>query len=68
MKIIINGKTAKLKKNTSFEFVPENRSESAFITTDKEIFATLHSQVDELISNHSVPLNDLFANKISPAT
>ena len=26
MRIIINGKTAKLKKNTSFEFVAENRS------------------------------------------
>lgn len=34
----------------------------------EEIFATLHSQVDDLISNHSVPLNDLFANKISPTT
>jgi hypothetical protein len=42
-----------------------NRSESAFITTDKEIFDTLHAQVQELIKGHSVPLNDLFTNKIA---
>lgn len=46
---------------TSQNLTRGNRSESAFITTDKEIFATLHSQVDDLISNHSVPLNDLFS-------
>ena len=49
---------------TSQNLTRGNRSESAFITTDKEIFATLHAQVEELITNHSVPLNDLFANKI----
>ena len=49
---------------TSQNLTRGNRSESAFITTDKEIFATLHSQVDDLISNHSVPLNDLFVNKM----
>jgi hypothetical protein len=42
-----------------------HRSESAFITTDKEIFNTLHEQVEDLIRNHSVPLNDLFTNKIT---
>ena len=49
---------------TSQNLTRGNRSESAFITTDKEIFATLHAQVEDLITNHSVPLNDLFANKI----
>lgn len=49
---------------TSQNLTRGNRSESAFITTDKEIFATLHAQVQDLITNHSVPLNDLFANKI----
>ena len=49
---------------TSQNLTRGNRSESAFITTDKEIFATLHTQVEDLITNHSVPLNDLFANKI----
>ena len=50
---------------TSQNLTRGNRSESAFITTDKEIFATLHSQVDDLISNHSVPLNDLFSQRIN---
>ena len=50
---------------TSQNLTRGNRSESAFITTDKEIFATLHAQVEDLITNHSVPLNDLFANKIA---
>ena len=49
---------------TSQNLTRGNRSESAFITTDKEIFATLHAQVEDLITNHSVPLNDLFANKL----
>lgn len=50
---------------TSQNLTRGNRSESAFITTDKEIFTTLHSQVDDLISNHSVPLNDLFSQRIN---
>ena len=50
---------------TSQNLTRGNRSESAFISTDKEIFATLHAQVDDLISNHSVPLNDLFAQRIN---
>ena len=50
---------------TSQNLTRGNRSESAFITTDKEIFATLHAQVDDLISNHSVPLNDLFSQRIN---
>ena len=50
---------------TSQNLTRGNRSESAFITTDKEIFATLHSQVDDLISNHSVTLHDLFSQRIS---
>ena len=50
---------------TSQNLTRGNRSESAFITTDKEIFATLHAQVQELITNHSVPLNDLFSQTIN---
>ena len=50
---------------TSQNLTRGNRSESAFITTDKEIFATLHAQVEDLITNHSVPLNDLFTNRIA---
>lgn len=50
---------------TSQNLTRGNRTESAFITTDKEIFATLHAQVTDLIKGHSVPLNDLFAQTIN---
>lgn len=40
-----------------------NRHESAFISTDPEIFANLHAQVNDLITNHSVPLHDLFRQR-----
>ena len=50
---------------TSQNLTRGNRSESALITTDKEIFDTLHTQVQELIKGHSVPLNDLFSQTIN---
>jgi len=49
---------------TSQNLTRGNRAESAFITTDPQIFNKLHSQVHDLITNHSVPLNDLFARRI----
>lgn len=45
---------------TSQNLTRGNRAESAFISTDPGIFATLFSQVNDLITNNSVPLNDLF--------
>lgn len=50
---------------TSQNLTRGNRHESAFISTDKAIFRTLHSEVDDLIRNHSVPLNDLFKQRIN---
>lgn len=50
---------------TSQNLTRGNRHESAFITTDKAIFDTLHSQVNDLIRNHSVPLNELFQQRIN---
>jgi hypothetical protein len=49
---------------TSQNLTRGNRAESAFISTDPNIFATLFSEVDDLIKNHSVPLHDLFAQRI----
>ena len=49
---------------TSQNLTRGNRCESAVITTDNDIFNTLHSQIQDLITNHSVPLNDLFAARI----
>ena len=50
---------------TSQNLTRGNRHESTFISTDKAIFAALHGQVTDLIQNHSVPLNDLFAQRVT---
>ena len=50
---------------TSQNLTRGNRAESAFISTDPGIFTTLFSQVKDLITNHSVPLNDLFQQRIN---
>ena len=50
---------------TSQNLTRGNRHESAFISTDKAIFDTLPAQVKDLIDNHSVPLHDLFAERIN---
>ena len=50
---------------TSQNLTRGNRCESAVITTDNDIFNTLHSQIQDLITNPSVPLNDLFRDRIA---
>lgn len=50
---------------TSQNLTRGNRHESAFISTDPTIFTTLHSQVEDLIRNHSVPLSELFEQRIN---
>ena len=50
---------------TSQNLTRGNRHESTFISTDTAIFAALHGQVTDLIRNHSVPLNDLFAQRLT---
>lgn len=50
---------------TSQNLTRGNRAESAFISTSPEIFAQLYDQVNDLITNHSVPLNDLFRNRLA---
>lgn len=50
---------------TSQNLTRGNRAESAFVSTDPGIFATLFSQVNDLITNHSVPLNDLFRQRLT---
>lgn len=50
---------------TSQNLTRGNRHESAFISTDKAIFDRLHEQVIDLITNHSVPLHDLFRERIA---
>ena len=50
---------------TSQTLTRGNRPESAFISTSPEIFANLYAQVNDLITNHSVPLHDLFRDRIA---
>lgn len=50
---------------TSQNLTRGNRHESTFISTYKAIFAALYGQVTDLIRNHSVPLNDLFAQRLT---
>ena len=49
---------------TSQNLTRGNRHESAFISTDPSIFARLHTEITDLIRNHSVPLHDLFLQRI----
>ena len=49
---------------TSQNLTRGNRHESTFISTDKAIFNTMHAAVEDLIRNHSVPLNDLFEQRL----
>lgn len=49
---------------TSQNLTRGNRHESAFVSTDMAIFDMLKSQVDDLIKNHSVPLHDLFKQRM----
>lgn len=52
---------------TSQNLTRGNRNESAIITTDSGIYATLLASFNDLITNHSVPLRELFQSKICPA-
>ena len=52
---------------TSQNLTRGNRAESAFISTSPEIFANLHASVLDIIENHSVPLNDLFNQRLTAA-
>lgn len=58
-----NGQTVSVI--TSQNLTRGNRHESAVISTDPAIFATLHAQVTDLIENHSVPLYDLFRQRVN---
>jgi len=50
---------------TSQNLTRSNRHESAFISTSPEIFANLYDQVNDLITNHSVPFHDLFRERLA---
>lgn len=41
-----------------------NRFESGFISTDPDVFATLHDQVNFVITRQSVPFHEVFARAV----
>ena len=50
---------------TSQNLTRGNRNESAIVTTDAAVFATFHASLEDIMKNHSVPLSELFAQKIA---
>ena len=50
---------------TSQNLTRGNRNESAIVTTDAAVFATFHASLTDIMKNHSVPLSELFAQKIA---
>jgi len=50
---------------TSQNLTRGNRHESAIVTTEEGIFSILFGQMQDIITNHSVPLNDVFARKLT---
>jgi hypothetical protein len=64
--LLVKGENGtKVSVVTSQNLTRGNRAESAFISTDPAIFNNLFAQVNDLITNHSVPLNDLFRDRIT---
>ena len=49
---------------TSQNLTRGNRHESAIITTDEQVYATLLSSFQDMVTNHSVPLRELFQSKL----
>ena len=50
---------------TSQNLTRGNRNEYAIVTTDEHVFATFHASLTDIMHNHSVPLSELFAQKIA---
>lgn len=50
---------------TSQNLTRGNRSECAFVSSNLAIFQGLFGQVQQLIKNHSIPLHDLYRQRIT---
>ena len=62
--ILIRSATMSVAIITSQNLTRGNRHESAIVTTDPNIFNTLHTEIEDLIKNHSVPLSELYNAQI----
>ena len=58
--ILIRSASISVAIITSQNLTRGNRHESAIVTTDPNIFNTLHEEIEDLIRNHSVPLSELY--------
>ena len=52
---------------TSQNLTRGNRHESAIVTTDETVFATLAKEFEDILSKHSVPLKELYHSKLCHA-
>lgn len=52
---------------TSQNLTRGNRAECAFLSSDLTIFLEMKSQVEDLIKNHSIPLHDLYRQRLGDA-
>ena len=50
---------------TSQNLTRGNRMEGAVVSTDSHVFDTFHASLEDIIINHSVPLSELFKQKIA---
>lgn len=51
---------------TSQNLTRGNRLESAFLTTDIQIYTALDAQLNDVLKNHSIPFHDLYRRAVSP--
>lgn len=62
--LLVNNDRWTVSMVTSQNLTRGNRFESAVISTDPELFATLSAQLDYLIKNQSVPFHEVFSRTV----
>ena len=63
--ILIQSATMAVAIITSQNLTRGNRHESAIVTTDHAVFNTLHTEIQDLIKNHAVPLSELYNAQVN---
>ena len=63
--LILSDAGDKISIITSQNLTRGNRMESAVVSTDPLVFDTFHASLQDIIQNHSVPLSELFKQKIA---
>ncbi len=62
--ILIKGESLDVAIITSQNLTRGNRHESSIVTTDPKVFEVLHTEIQDLIKNHAVPLSELFQQRV----